>query len=132
MKILKKILAPKAVRITLNIIDEVGCELDGEAFPSIRNQIEEALLSNPDEVMSALSEGFTPRQQAYWAIANLSGHHLESGHNHIYRGILTSFGEDLLRLFDMSIDQLSRINAISDREAEAQKQEIRKNIKGVG
>jgi len=134
MKILRRIFAPTEVRIALGILDEVGFEFDCEAFRMLRNRIEDAFLRDYGNVVSGVEGGISPRQQVYFAIANLAGDYLESGQYHLYRGVLNPLGpgEDLLRLFDVSVDKLVQSGAIDDGDAKAQKAAIREGIESVG
>lgn len=134
MKILRRMFAPKEVRIALNILDEVGLEFDCDAFRIVRRRIEDAYLGDCNQVVSNVREGISPRQQVYTAIANLAGDYVQSGEYHLYRGILNPFGPggDLLRLFDASVDKLVQMGACSVKEAKAQKAGVRESIETVG
>ena len=65
-------------------------------------------------------------------IANLAGEYVESGHYHVYMGVLSSDGHGFLDLFDMAVDRLVESGAVSEKEAEEQKAGIRENISWVG
>lgn len=134
MKTIKRILAPKEVKVALNVLDELSLEFQTESFETIRRQIEDAMLGDCKKVVSEVKEGISPRHLVYFAIANFAGDHVESGAYHIYRGVLNSLGlgNDLLSLFDMAIDRLLEDSVISEKEAKEQKAGIRKNIKHVG
>ena len=132
MKILRRMFAPKEVRNALGILDEVGFEFNCEAFQMLRNPIEDVFLRDYRNVISAIEEGISPRQQVYFAIANLAADYLQSGHYHVYTGVLGGLGEDLLMMFDVSVDQLAHSGAIDDREAKARKAGIRERIAIVG
>jgi len=134
MKTIKRILAPKEVKVALNVLDDLSLEFQTEAFETIRRQIEDAMLGDCKRVVSEVKEGISPRHLVYFAIANFAGEHVESGAYHIYRGVLNplGLGNDLLSLFDMATDRLLEDGAISEKEAKEQKAGIRKNIKCVG
>ena len=134
MRILRRIFAPKEVRIVLGVLDEVGFEFDCEAFRMLRNRIDDAFLRDYSKAVSAVEEGISPRQQVYFAIADLAGDYLESGQYHLYTGVLNLLGpgEDLLRLVDVSVDKLVQNGAIDDGDAKAQKAAIREGIENVG
>ena len=132
MKFIKKMMAPKEVRVSLNTVKEVSQELNCEALKVIQGQLEEAILNDPEEVKAAYKKRMTPREQVYLAIVNLSGYHLESGRYHKHKGILNSQGYDFLALFDRTIDKLQLIDAVDFEEAKAQKRDIREIIKKVG
>lgn len=134
MKNLKKIFAPKEVRITFNVLNELSQEFESEAFKEIRKQIEKGILSDYINIISQVEDKKSARQLIYFSIVNVAGEYLESGHYHIHRGVLNplGLGNDLLSLFDMTIDRLLEDGAISEKEMKEQKRGIRKNIKRVG
>lgn len=55
-----------------------------------------------------------------------------SGEYHMYRGILNPTGVELLRLFDSTIDELEKNNAIDNIVAREQKADLRNRIQEVG
>jgi len=132
MKILKKIFAPKMVRVTLNILEELGLEHNSAVFQIVRSQIEDAFLRDYHIVTSEYKKGISPRQQIYFAIANISGDYLESGRYHLYRGILNPNGEKLLQLFNKAMSELVKNGAVSDKEAKAHEADLRRAIETVG
>jgi len=132
MKIIKRTLAPKEVKVALNVLDELSLEFQTEAFETIRRQIEKGILGDYKNVITQVKDEASARQLIYFSIANIAAEYVESGHYHIYRGVLNLLGNDLLSLFDMATDRLLEDGAISEKEAKEQKTGIRKNIKCVG
>ena len=134
MKFLKRIFAPKEVRIVINVLNELSMELDSEACRKIRGEIEKSILGDYKNVVSQVKDGASASQLIYFSIANIAGDYVESGNYHIYRGVLNplGMGNDLLSLFDIAVDRLLEEGAISEKEAKTQKTGIRRNIKGVG
>ena len=134
MKIIKRIFAPKEVRIALNVLDELSLELDSEAFKEIRSDIENGILGDYKNIVSQVKDEASARQLIYFSIANFAGAYVESGNYHIYRGVLNplGIGSELLSLFDIVVNRLLAEGAISEKEAKTHKSGIRKNIKGVG
>lgn len=132
MKMLKKIFAPKVVRVTLNILEEIGLERNSAAFQMVRSQIEDAFLRDYNIVASEYKKGISPRQQIYFAIANISSDYLGSGRYHLHKGILNPNGEELLQLFNKAMSELAKNGAVSDKETEAHNAELRRVIKEVG
>lgn len=132
MKIVKRIFAPKEVKIALNVLHELSLELESQAFKEIRSQIEEGILSDYKNVVIQVKDRESARHLIYFSIANISADYIESGHYHIYRGALNLLGNELLNLFDMAVNRLLEFGAINETEAKEQKAGIRKNIKSVG
>ena len=133
MKIIKRIFAPKEVKVTLNIIEELSLEWGyTQAFREIRSEIERSILDDYKNVVSQVKDGASARQLIYFSIAFFAARCVKSGRYHIWTGVLTGIGSDLLSLFDMAIDRLLESGAISEKEAKEQKAGIREIIEYVG
>lgn len=66
MKIIKRIFAPKEVKVALNVLDELSLELDSEAFKEIRSKIEEGILGDYKNVVSQVKDRESARQLIYF------------------------------------------------------------------
>lgn len=132
MKAFRRRFASNEVRDALDILNEIGAQFDCEAFQIVRSTLEDDFLAGNREVVALVKQGVSPQAQVYNAITNLAGDLVESGNYHVYRGVLSPVGEDLLRLFDTATDGLAHIGAIDADHAKKQKAGIRKNIKSVG
>ena len=134
MRFIKKLFAPKEVKAALGVLDEASYTFDSVGFQLVREHIEKIILSQPDKYVDVIQKGMTPRQWVYITIANIAGDLVESGNYHIYRGVLNplGLGNDLLKLFDAAIDQLTQIGALDAKDAKKQKATLRDNIKSVG
>jgi len=133
---LKKAFAPKEVKAALGALDEASYRFQTEAFHMVRNLIERSLLANPNAFVRLIHEsgGRTPREWVYSQIGNIAGNLLESGQYHIYRGVLNPMGpgNDLLKMFDATYDELLQMKAVDENYATEQKAATRRNIQGVG
>ena len=131
---LKKLIAPKEVRLVLGLLDEASHKFDYSCFELVRNLVEKNTLNNSAEITKAIRDGIPPRQILYAAISNFSGDLVSSGQYHIYRGVLNpmDIGGHLLKIFDGSINEMENIGAIDDKEADDQKNDIREQIKKIG
>ena len=132
MKILKRIFAPIVVRVTLNILEEIALERNSAVFQMVRKQIEDAFLGDYNIVTSEYKKGISPRRQIYFAIANISSDSLGSGRYHLHKGILNPNGEEFLQLFNKAMSELAKDGAVTDKEAETYKAELRGIIEEVG
>lgn len=132
MKAFRRRFASNEVKGALEILTEIRTQLDCEAFQIVRGKLEDDFLADNTEVVALVKQGVSPRAQVYNAISNLTGDMVESGHYHVYRGVLNSVGEDLLRLFDLATDELVQLGTIDAKFAKKQKADLRKNIKSVG
>ena len=134
MKALKRMFASKEVKAVLGVHDEADQRFDCHAFEMVKNQIEQAVLSQPGATADKIRNGLSPRQAVYSMIGNIAGDFAESGQFHLYRGVLNPMtgGEDLLRIFDAAVDEMLQIGAIDEDDAAEQKSELRECIKTVG
>ena len=125
---------PDGVHAALDILDEMASKFNNAAFEKIRENIKLKIRKSPDKAAKAFNDGKPPRERIYNMIVNLSGDWLESGEYHMYRGVLNpmGIGEDLLKLFDTTIDELVLIGACDKKLAKEQKKGVRDNIKTVG
>jgi len=87
------------------------------------------------EISSKIANGsLLPKNCALNLIGNLSGDLVESGKYHMYRGVLNEMqgGQNLYRVYKDILDQLVKVNEITQKECDENKSGISENIKGVG
>jgi hypothetical protein len=132
MKTIRRKLAPHEVQDALVVLTEIGSQFNCSIFETIKNIIENDFLNDSKGVVDLVKQGVSPRVQVYNAMSNLVGDMVESGHYHVYRGVLNSDGENLLQLFDFATDSLVAAGSIDSIYANKQKAELRKNIQDVG
>ena len=123
MKFIKKIFAPKEVKITLNIIDEIGLNYLGTAYPKIKKYMETVILDETRAYVDNIQSGTNPREWVLLVIAKRAGDLLESGHYHLYRGVLNPMGEgiELLKIYDSAIDELHKMQFVDKKYANGEK-----------
>jgi hypothetical protein len=123
---IKKSFTSKEVKIAIDVLNEAGRKFEGAGFDLVKERIEKMLLAHPKEFKSIIQKGASPHQWIYSTIANVSGDLVESGHYHIYRGVLNPIGpgEDLLKLFDSAVDELVKIGSVEAKYANEQKRAI--------
>lgn len=132
MRIISRIFTSKEIKITIEAINEAEKVLDNSSFNLIRDQIDKAVQHHQKKIIKLIKKGTTPTELAYIYVSNISGNYLESGHFHLYRGLLVGSGKELLKLFDDSTDKLVEIGAIEETFAKQQKQGIRDSISQMG
>jgi len=114
------------------VLTEIGSQFNCNIFETVKNILENDFLNDSKGVVDLVKQGVSPRVQIYNAMSNLVGDMVESGHYHVYRGVLNSDGENLLQLFDFATDSLVATGSIDSIYANKQKAELRKNIQDVG
>ena len=134
MRIIKRFIAPKEVKITLNTLDSLQSEFNSQAFKIIHRQIEDGILADCNNVVKQIKNGASPYELVHFAIINFAVEHLESGHYHIYRGILNHLGPgpDFLKLVNVSLNKLQQCGSINKQEAGKKKADLKENIANIG
>jgi len=129
---IKKGVATKEVKEALEILEQAGKEFHGYGFKLVSDKIEKALLENPKALKKYVEDGNPLKEKVYMLIATTAGEHVGSGHYHIYRGLLDEVGNELLEIFDSTIDELVILGTLKKKEAKEHKETVRENIKEMG
>jgi len=135
MNLLKKLTAPKEVKLILSLMDEANHKFDCPAFATVKRAVETSIYGSGEEIKKLVREGtMEPRQILYAAIANVSGDYVSSGQYHIYRGVLNTMGDgpDLLKIFDGAMDEIKNMGFIDGDQLKEQKSDLREQMKQVG
>lgn len=129
-----KLFLTKEIKDVLCILDELGYRFDKYlSFEMVKEQAKKIVLRNKGKLKEIMIErNISPRRAAYSWINNVSGDMLESGEHHIYRGTLNQTGDELLKIFDISTDELVKLGDMDKEKACEQKENIRENIKTIG
>ncbi len=85
----------KEIKAILGVLDELDFEFkDFWYFDDVRNLVEKIILKTENEIIKIMREqNISPRRTACSWINNVSGDLLESGHYHVYRGVLNTVGK---------------------------------------
>jgi len=131
---MKKSFSKKEVKEALGILEEASKEFGSGGFDLVREYVEKSILSDTKQFLDVVRKGRAVRKYVYSMIANTSGDLAESGHYHIYRGVLNPMGpgEDLLKIFDAAMDELVRLGDTDAENAKKEKAAVRKNIEAMG
>ena len=132
--LISKLFQRKSIKKLKLTLDDFEKEFDNPSFKIVREIIENTALKSSKEFDNFINTNENLESWVIGHITNISGDLIESGQYHIYRGVLSQFGpgEDLLRLFDQSIDFNLKLGLIENEFAVEQKKQIRLNIKMVG
>jgi len=131
---MKKSFSKKEVKEALGILEEASKEFGSGGFDLVKEYVEKSILSDTKQFLDVVHKGRSVRKYVYSMIANTSGDLAESGHYHIYRGVLNPMGpgEDLLKIFDAAMDELVRLGDTDAENAKKEKAAVRKNIETMG
>ena len=134
MNIFKKLFSPKEVRAAIGVLNELECTYDCVAFRIVREQVERLIFKNPKVFVDVIKKGTPPRQWVLGTVSNFAGDHVESGEYHVHRGLLDPLGpgNDFLKIYDATADELVRMGVLEAEFAERQKAGVRDNIRDVG
>ena len=134
MSLFRKLFVPKEVRAALAIVDELACQFDCDAFRMIGEQAEKMVLARSQDFARAVRNGTPARHMVVGLINRIAGDYAESGEYHIWRGVLNPLGpgQDLLKIYDATADELVRLGVAEAAYAEEQKAALRQNIEASG
>jgi hypothetical protein len=121
------------IKEALEILDSATNKF-GPTFNIVKEQIKKDINSDTKQFLDVVQGGRTVRKYIYSQISNISGDLVESGHYHIYRGVLNPMGpgKELLKIFDIATDELVKLGDHDEKYAKEQKETIRENIKSMG
>lgn len=131
---IKKSFSKKEIKEAFAILKEASQEFGGRGFDLVKEYAEKSIRSDNKQFLDTIQKGRSVRKYVYSMIANISGDLVESGHYHIYRGVLNPMGpgEDLVKIFDSAIDELVNLGDMEGANAKEQKEALRKNIQCMG
>lgn len=131
---IRKSFSKKEVKEALRLLEEENNKWNCAGFELVKSYVEKSILSNTQHFLDDVRKGRSIRKYVFATIANISGDLVESGQYHIYRGVLNPMGpgEDLLKIFDSSIDELVILGELDKETAQKEKDAILKNIRDVG
>lgn len=133
-KILLKIFDINEVNNIFNIIGELEKRFDDQAFKTVMYHFNEFVILNSNKIEQVVPKGISFQAFTYGTLCNISGDLLESGNYHLYRGLLNPLGpgEELLKIFDESLEALEKNKIITMDLVKEQKLALRKNIENMG
>lgn len=132
---IKKSFASKEAKGVIDVLNEIEKKIGNSGFDHIKTEVEKILLAQPKKsYKQAVEKNVSPHEIVYTTIAKVAAYHVGSGNYHIYRGVLNTMGpgEDLLKLFDLAIDELVKMDAIDSKQAKQHKKDVREEIEMMG
>lgn len=134
MRILKKLFAPKEVRITLCILEELDYKYNTPVFKKLRDEFERNILTEPNKYKELIPKQDSLRIFVLKILYNRAISYLSSGDYHCYRGMLTPTGggEELLHIVNDIIEELVKMESMTAEAAEEVREQLRENIKENG
>ncbi|KQC08010.1 MAG: hypothetical protein APR62_05540 [Smithella sp. SDB] len=132
----KQVITSKHLKAAFEVLDEAETIFRAENFKIIRDVIEKIIVDNSDslELISKANRNWTPHEYVYAQIVNVAGDMLKSGQYHIYRGVLNPMGpgNDLLKIFNMSFNEMVRMRLVDKDYAKEQKAILKAEMDIVG
>ncbi len=123
---------PSEVQTT---VAEIDAFLDKQAS-LCRDVIRRDAVTSANEqdktVHSIRHDGLQPDHLALILITNVLGNRLTSGHYHVYRGVLSAIGDDMLNLWGTAVSAMHQRGYYSDDEAQEDMRWIQAEINNVG
>lgn len=99
----------------------------------ITNEVLSVIKTEADKtVYSIRIDGLKPEHLALVIITNVVSRHLASGTHHIYRGVLSAMGQDLLKVWNAAVKEMLERGFCSEAEAREDLDWIKQQIKEMG
>lgn len=125
--------ASEEVRSVLEMIDIVENEEGAEGFRHIKGLVVELAVGEADKTISSMrDDGLSARALTFLLVLNVLGEELTSGKYHIYRGVLSTGGKMLLRLWVYAVEQQKQSGFYDEEKAKEELQWIMDQVKQVG
>lgn len=125
--------APKEISLFRKALDLLEHRVGSSySFSRVRHTVETAIKKTPDLYVQGVQTSSSPEVFAAICFANVSGDFIESGELHLYRGILSPAGEEMLKLYTACLDFLVASGNIDAAKRETELAFIRRNISSVG
>lgn len=128
----KNPLLSKELHAALAVMEEAKYSFSSQTFNEIIGYVESVARQNESGLIKSVHKGFTPRQCVYNAILRKTGDMLGSGHYHIYRGELSMQGNELLNIYNKTVDELVKSGAMNETGRKKAITHIYEAIKEVG
>lgn len=122
----------KEIEMCITEFNNISQELSASAKEIVKPVVFDYLKDTEKTLYSLQKDKISPRNLIFLLITNAIAEILPTGHYHIYRGVLSQVGHDLLKLFDYAVNELEEKGCFSHEEAKEDKAWIREQINGVG
>jgi len=131
-KLIWKFIPPYEVKLT---VEEARAFLRQKA-ESCRSIVEPEVIALAKDaektVYSVRIDRMKPDHLALLLITNVLGKHIGSGSHHIYRGVLSMVGKDMLKVWHSAQNAMLERGYSSEQEVNEDNQWIQEQIEGVG
>jgi hypothetical protein len=127
----------KQVKDMLRALDELRPLFDSSgpriAFNGIMQRLRAYIIEHPQEIRENLvRHGHQPRISCLVAMVRITRDDLASGHDHIYRGILSMVGESKKSIFEIAMQELEKATVCTAEVRRLRSQELEDAIAEVG
>ena len=119
----------KATIIELQVIME---RFSGPCWKIIQPDIVELIQDREKTIISIRENGMEPKHLAMLLTTNVIGMHVQSGQYHIYRGILGTIGEDMVRVWNLVQEAMKIQGYISESDVVEDNKWLEEQIAMVG
>ncbi|MBM4127989.1 MAG: hypothetical protein FJ247_11680 [Nitrospira sp.] len=124
---------PDEVKNVLAELDAIEKEKGAEWLHLIKPLVVRKVVEDADKTRRSIKEdGLSPRTLAFLLILNVLADELTSGEHHIYRGVLSTIGHELLKLWDFAVSQQKLSGHYDGKKARKVLKWIRDEIKKAG
>ena len=133
MPFFKKLFLPKELKNVLTVLDSEEVLFDAPDFDLVKGHITRDLHEKVAGLLQFMEETKPDiRVLVLRFIALHSSGLVQSGNYHVYRGVLSNTGQNLLSIYNRANDELCKIGNITKEQSNDDKRAVREEIKNVG
>lgn len=128
---------PQEVKDTLAALDVVLNEIAGKGVLVLPDSVKTSVIKTVTEgeektIASIKQDGLSPRTLALLLLSNVLGSHLASGQFHIYRGVLSMPGTEMLKAFRFIVEELVKTGYHTNEAVQEDMEWVQRQIQNAG
>lgn len=131
-KLSEALFPPSEVRNTCDDIDAFLRADNGLCIDTVRSEATTMAKVTDKTLYSIRTMGYTSDQLAHILIHNVLTCNLQSGRQHVYRGMLSMVGNDMLRLWHINRKKMVKQGYSTQEEYDADVPGLMEDIRSVG
>jgi len=121
-----------AVRDAATALREIEASGEVPGIEFVRAKVQALLADREKTTVSVVEEGIAPKVLVYLLITNVAWAELQTGKHHVYRGVLSFTGQQLLSSFIAASKKMVDCGRQSQQENESELATLRRLIEEAG
>ena len=116
----------------LEFVESLSQEWNGIGWEDVLKYARQYIPNNSEAIVKAIASGESIKCMAFSLIGTIAKEFVYSGRFHVYWGVLNLFGDDYVRIYDRSMDNLAQLGDFTEAEVSKAKREFREDFATMG